>query len=747
MRKFKKTAFPLASAVLISILSAAEIYNMRPFGTGAYLALLMSTAPIYVTAPVYLLAQAMFVTTTAELWGYVASTLAGVTAKLIFMRLKKPLPPYVAAVAGALGACGFIYAGFTGVLTPLNIILSSLFSLLFMLVGQLFLKPLAEPLGYAGATEPELLAGCVILAAAFIALARPIVGEFNVGYLSAATLTLAATSFFGIGAGMACALSMGLGMSLAVFEPYPIAVLTFAAALCAVFKDGHKLLCAAGYFLGFVMSLFLFTSQGLTDVVSAFVGCVVFAVIPKKALSFSAIFAGKEAKKAALIASYNRFRHKAGGELMTAADIFSQMIGVMSDVAPDEKRAGMYADKILCDACGSCSHRDGCKARSFDVMERLMESSLKYGSASVSGMPEQVLDHCKSIGLLVGKVNLYAEKNRGDKAKDAAYESASRLLKAQLGGAEGIMRRLASRLAGEAVFDTAGEEKIVEELTYGGCRCIGATSLKDGDTREVSVIVREKDFDKDKTTGILKRLYKRTFFFVSFDPHYSPSGYTGARFKSGSPLDLVFGVSQIGKDGSGYIGDKYSFTRIGASGFMMAISDGMGTGKKASEVGESAVSLVENYYRAGFDTRFVLSSVNRFLSLGREESFSAMDILVLNLDTLNCDLIKIGSPSTRIRREGKVASLGGGSLPLGALEEISPYLESVRVKEGDMIVMLSDGVEDAFPEGALEALLERETTINPQILSRKVLDEALRAYGGVQRDDMTVLCGRVYMRV
>ena len=123
-----------------------------------------------------------------------------------------------------------------------------------------------------------------------------------------------------------------------------------------------------------------------------------------------------------------------------------------------------------------------------------------------------------------------------------------------------------------------------------------------------------------------------------------------------------------------------------------------------------------------------------------------MDILVLNLSTLGGDVIKIGSPPMRIKRGANVARIGGGSLPLGALEEITPYSESVWLEEGDMIVMVSDGVEDAFEEGALETLVSSQSTLNPQTLSRVVLDTALKNYGGVQRDDMTVLCGRIYRR-
>ncbi|MCI9031784.1 MAG: SpoIIE family protein phosphatase [Clostridia bacterium] len=746
MQKVKKAIFPVLASIAVLALSAAEVYNMRPFGTGAYLALLVGGVPVYITAPVYLLSQALFVSVPSELWGYLGITLVGVAVKLVFMKLKKPLPQFMPAVVGAVGSCAFVYAGITGILTPLNIILSALFSLLFMLVCQIFLKPLSARDSYAALTEPEKLSGCVILAALFLALARPVVSTFTLAYLFAASATLFAVWASGTGAGMITALSAGCGMAFYSFDPAPIAVLTFAAAVAAVFKDGHRFLCSAGYLLGFTIAVFLFTESDIFAVVSAFVGCLVYALVPAKLLKRARLF-GYGAKKAALIASYNRERRTLGGELLTTAEIFGQMSRVMMGAGGMELDCDGYAKRLLTEVCQLCSYKAECKCNDIEIMERLVRRALEDGQTSVGGMPEEVLEHCRSIGALIGKVNAFVEKNRDDISRDRAYTSAARLCSSQLGGAEGVMRRLGTRLVGDAVFDTAGEDKIVEELVYGGISCLGATVRQAGGDHEISVIVREAAFDKAKVAAVMKKRYKRPFFFVSSDTAYAPSGYVCARFKSGAPLDVVFGASQIGKDGSGFIGDKYSFTRIGANGFMMAISDGMGTGKKASEISETAVSLVENYYRAGFDSAFVLSSVNRFLSLGRGDvNFSAMDILVLNLSTLGGDVIKIGSPPMRIKRGSGVARIGGGSLPLGALEEITPYSESVRLEEGDMIVMVSDGVEDAFDDGALEALISAQSTLNPQTLSRAVLDTALKNYGGVQRDDMTVLCGRIYRR-
>ncbi len=746
MQKVKKAIFPVLASAAILTLSAAEVYNMRPFGTGAYLALLLGGVPIYIIAPVYLLSQALFVSVMQELWGYLGITLVGVAVKLIFAKAKRELPSFMPALVGLVGSCAFIYAGVVGVLTPLNIILSTLFALLFMLVCQIFLKPLGERDSYAALTEPEKLSGCVILAALFIALARPVVSTFTPAYLFAAAATLFSLWASGTGAGMVVALASGCGMAFYSFEPAPIAVLTFAAAVAAVFKDGHRLLCSAGYLLGLTIAAFLFTSADVLAIASAAIGCALFAFLPTRLLKRARLF-GDGAKKAALIAQYNRERRTLGNDLLTTAEIFGQMSRVMSRAGGMELDCDGYAKRLLSEVCERCKYRADCKCGNFEVMERLVRRALEDGQTSVGGLPEEVLEHCRSIGGLIGKVNAFVEKNRDDLSRERAYTSAARLCSSQLGGAEGVMRRLGTRLVGDAVFDTAGEEKIVEELVYGGISCLGATVRQSGGDYEISVIVREAAFDKAKVAAAMKKRYKRPFFFVSSDTAYAPAGYVSARFKSGAPLDVVFGASQIGKDGSGFIGDKYSFTRIGANGFMMAISDGMGTGKKASEISETAVSLVENYYRAGFDSAFVLSSVNRFLSLGREEiNFSAMDILVLNLSTLGGDVIKIGSPPMRIKRGTNVARIGGGSLPLGALEEITPYSESVRLEEGDMIVMVSDGVEDAFEEGALETLVSSQSTLNPQTLSRVVLDTALKNYGGVQRDDMTVLCGRIYRR-
>ena len=62
---------------------------------------------------------------------------------------------------------------------------------------------------------------------------------------------------------------------------------------------------------------------------------------------------------------------------------------------------------------------------------------------------------------------------------------------------------------------------------------------------------------------------------------------------------------------------------------------------------------------------------------------------------------------------------------------------------GDLFVMLTDGVADAFPggESALREAVARLAWLHPQAVGERLIAEALD--GGEAGDDMAVLCARV----
>ena len=81
--------------------------------------------------------------------------------------------------------------------------------------------------------------------------------------------------------------------------------------------------------------------------------------------------------------------------------------------------------------------------------------------------------------------------------------------------------------------------------------------------------------------------------------------------------------------------------------------------------------------------------------------------------------------------------------------EADPVSAHGQLRDGDMIVMVTDGVLDAIKEedkeGAMRRLLAESTTLNARELAEQVL-RAGWSEDGEARDDMTVLTAGVWKK-
>ena len=212
-------------------------------------------------------------------------------------------------------------------------------------------------------------------------------------------------------------------------------------------------------------------------------------------------------------------------------------------------------------------------------------------------------------------------------------------------------------------------------------------------------------------------------------------------------FDAAFGVACATKFGESASGDTHSVIKIDERRFMVALSDGMGSGEYARKISESTISLLESFYRAKMPSPLILSTVNKLLSFNREESFACVDIAVVDLDSGMADVVKIGSPFGFILSGNTMKILESASLPLGVLESLRPDASSYPLQENDVLLFLSDGITDAFGSSAdLYEVLKRIPSTNPQEMANSLLEKAIAAYGNVAKDDMTVLAVRIFKK-
>ncbi len=193
-------------------------------------------------------------------------------------------------------------------------------------------------------------------------------------------------------------------------------------------------------------------------------------------------------------------------------------------------------------------------------------------------------------------------------------------------------------------------------------------------------------------------------------------------------------------------GDSHLACAIGDGKVLLALSDGMGSGKKAQTESESALRLLKRFLVAGAPATMALSAVNELLLLrSGDEMFATADVCMLDLCGCRAQFVKLGCCASVVLRRDKPILVEGGRLPLGVLQKVSPMEKTLRMQVGDLIVMVTDGVLDGSREGDMEWLLSmirRYKDEPPQKLCERLVSLSA-ARGGGRKDDMTALVARV----
>ena len=95
----------------------------------------------------------------------------------------------------------------------------------------------------------------------------------------------------------------------------------------------------------------------------------------------------------------------------------------------------------------------------------------------------------------------------------------------------------------------------------------------------------------------------------------------------------------------------------------------------------------------------------------------------------------------------KMHWIEGAALPLGIIEHVVPMEHHFTLGAGDLLLLMSDGIMDAFAaEEEILSVLRRGRDDSPQHIANALLQEALIQKDGMPPDDMTVLCARVCQR-
>lgn len=429
----------------------------------------------------------------------------------------------------------------------------------------------------------------------------------------------------------------------------------------------------------------------------------------------------------------------------------------------DQKDISKLIDDIAAKVCTNCDINTICWQTNFYDTYQAVFSMLgaceKKGQIDLTDITEEFSNTCIDLERFKETANRIFELYRSNLIWNNKIIESRELVSQQLLGVAGIIEDLATELDIELKFREDIEERLLSELAANNINILSVIVLENKLGKyEVTFKHKECLYRKKCSKDIVpvvnkvlaRKMKKEDVMCNIYKPLDKKNGICTLRLVEEQKFRISSAIARAVKDDSKESGDSYSFLELKSGQCLLALSDGMGSGKKARQESSATVELLEDFIDSGFQKELAIKIINSVLVLkSSEDSFSTLDICAFDSYTGIAEFIKIGAASTFIIRNKDVQVIKSSSLPMGILNDVDIEVSTKKLKDNDIIVMVTDGIMEinetaAYKEQWIIDALRTFKSSNPEDISEYLLLEAKKASNQIVKDDMTVLVARVW---
>jgi len=572
----------------------------------------------------------------------------------------------------------------------------------------------------------------------------------------------------GQGGGVGAAIGTTVGLITCISSnqvPIIIGTYAFCGLLAGVFRDMGKAGSILGFLIADIAVLFYLGGEGtIIGLKEIAAGLLMFALCPSSLVERAIPFINSAARDFIEQQSYaERMKDMVRARLRHMTDVFEELRKTLQeDDSSNKLRRNSEINSIIssvaekvcseCDARNICWNRDF--YRTYQNMFEMLDVIQTDGTIDMETLPEDLKSKCLKANQLIKNTNYMFDIYRMNYKWRLKAEEGKKVISQQLEGITGILNELSEEIRQEVDFRGDIEEELAVALDKEGVKFNDVVVVNDDMGKyEVSIYKRaclgRRECVKDigpVISKVLKRKMRRDKASCMIK-----EGTNLCYFKlvEAVKYQMSTGIAREIKDEGGLCGDNYSFIELDDGKYMMVLSDGMGTGPAAAAESNSAITLLEKYLEAGFDRAIALKAINSAMSLrSPEDNFATIDLAIADLYTGEVELIKIGAASTFVKRaDGFIEVINSTTLPIGILNNVDLETKTIKLSNGDMIVMITDGVEEAGKGDDKQWLihtLENIESKNPQQVAEELLAKARERNEGSIVDDMSVLVSKIW---
>ena len=573
-----------------------------------------------------------------------------------------------------------------------------------------------------------------------------VVGGISVGKILCISFILVASRFGEIYAGAVCGIITGFAVAATGGNLGIAVMLVFSGLVSGASAPRGKYAQVVALLLSLGISGGL--SSEITETVEllieALFGSAVYLLIPKGV----AVKLGKLFSPPTKTPVENSFKKSVTMRLRFSADALSDVSQTVEGVAKELSRINSPTIESILngvenDACSGCSLCIHCwESRKNDTVTAVFDiiKGIKEGSEN----PEEAAgDEFRTRCLRPSRVSQATQKYYTDYASSVAAESrlsdVRSVVSDQFDGISNMLKDMAQEFENEESFEPKLAEKISSALKNIDIRAEECSCQIDKYGRmSVELVAKSLNDAKLNRMKILRQA--ELCCERNFEPPVinEMGGKIYITLTEKAVITADIGIWQISSSPSGICGDAYNYFLDGKGRFFMILSDGMGSGGRAAVDGAMASGLMARLLRAGFGYDCSLRIVNSsMLFKSTDESLATVDVTCVDLFSGRCDLLKAGAAPTVVRRNGKSGKAQSTSLPAGILRDVGFDKASVKLRPGDIVIMMSDGVTS---EGTEWICAEADAWQGrAQDLAEHIAKCAKRRRSDNHSDDITVM--------
>lgn len=556
---------------------------------------------------------------------------------------------------------------------------------------------------------------------------------------------------------------LGLVSSMAdASMPIMLGIFAFSGLIAGVFKELGKVVTSIACVATAALMGFYTSGVGALDGVflDSIIPAFIFLFIPVKSFEKMSLLINGDKKILELHKSYvQRVKDMMEMRLESISTMLYSLCGILEENVDNELsykgEINGIVEKLTDRVCSNCDSKSVCWKKelyyTYDSFLELLRLIEKSGRLEVASIPQELRRKCIRPNELVKQANYIYEIFRVNNKWRRKLIKSRMIVSDQIKGVSGLVKSMVEEVSTSMEFKNDVEEEVAIALDKKGLDFDDIVAVKNkSDRYEVTIYKRpcagKQVCGKEYTSVISRVIGKRMMRDGSQCRLSRDSSMCHFRLIEGENFNMNTAVSRMSKEEVS--GDNYSFGEMGQGRYMMAISDGMGSGVPARMESNTTISLLEKFIEAGYEKDIAIKAINSVLVFkSSSESFSTIDLALVDLYSGMGEFVKVGAAPTFIKSRGDVVTIRSTSLPAGILDDVNLESEFVQLKNGDMVVMISDGVADAggqIKEKWVANFLRDFESVNPSDVAEAIINRAKEMYGGKVMDDMTVLVSKIW---